>query len=85
MPPNAETTTIKGSLIASTILLTLKMLFAEPTDVPPNFITFIILVFLLLILEILPDEMFITEDAGVSQGFFLSRHRNHAELHKQIL
>ena len=61
------------------------MLFAEPTDVPPNFITFIILVFLLLILEILPDEMFITEDAGFSQGFFLSRHRNHTELHKQIL
>ena len=40
MPPNAETTTITGSLADSTILFTLKMLFTEPTDVPPNFITF---------------------------------------------
>ena len=28
------------SLADSTILFTLKMLFTEPTDVPPNFITF---------------------------------------------
>ena len=41
MPPNADTTTITGSSTASTILLTLKILFTEPTDVPPNFITFI--------------------------------------------
>ena len=34
------TTTITGSLADSTILFTLKMLFTEPTDVPPNFITF---------------------------------------------
>ena len=40
MPPNAETTTITGSPADSTILFTLKMLFTEPTDVPPNFITF---------------------------------------------
>ena len=40
MPPNAETTTITGSFADSTILFTLKMLFTEPTDVPPNFITF---------------------------------------------
>ena len=30
-----------GVSTASTILFTLKILFAEPTDVPPNFITFI--------------------------------------------
>ena len=37
---SVETTTITGSLADSTILFTLKMLFTEPTDVPPNFITF---------------------------------------------
>ena len=37
----ADATTITGSSTASTILLTLKILFTEPTDVPPNFITFI--------------------------------------------
>jgi len=41
MPPNADTTTITGSSMASTIFLTLKILFTEPTDVPPNFNTFI--------------------------------------------
>ncbi len=41
MPPKAETTTITGSSIASTIFFTLKILFTEPTDVPPNFNTFI--------------------------------------------
>ena len=40
IPPKADTTTITGSSTASTICLTLKMLFTEPTDVPPNFITF---------------------------------------------
>ena len=40
IPPNADTTTITGSPADSTIFFTLKMLFTEPTDVPPNFITF---------------------------------------------
>ena len=43
MPPKALTTTIMGCLLASrsTMRLRLKILFTEPTDVPPNFITFI--------------------------------------------
>ena len=41
IPPNAETTTITLSSIPSTIRLTLNMLLTEPTDVPPNFNTFI--------------------------------------------
>ena len=39
--PSAETTTITGSRQLSTICLTLDMLSTEPTDVPPNFNTFI--------------------------------------------
>ena len=42
MPPKADTTMMVGSCCASTIFLTLRMLLAEPTDVPPNFITFIV-------------------------------------------
>ena len=42
MPPKALTTTMTGSVCLSTILLTLSMLSTEPTDVPPNFITFIL-------------------------------------------
>ena len=40
MPPSAETTTMTGSCCDSTICLTLNMLWMEPTEVPPNFITF---------------------------------------------
>ena len=43
MPPNADTTTMTCSFEAadSTIPLRFSILFTEPTDVPPNFITFI--------------------------------------------
>ena len=43
MPPSADTTTITRSFAAasSTMFLRFNMLFTEPTDVPPNFITFI--------------------------------------------
>jgi hypothetical protein len=40
MPPNAETTTMAGFAVDSTMLFTLNMLFTVPTDVPPNFNTF---------------------------------------------
>ena len=48
MPPRALTTTIMVSFFASfsTIFFKLRMLFTEPTDVPPNFNTFIYLVFM---------------------------------------
>ena len=42
MPPKADTTTMTGSCRASTMRFTLKILSTEPTDVPPNFITFIV-------------------------------------------
>ena len=45
MPPRADTTTMTGSCWASTMRFTLKMLSTEPTDVPPNFITFIVCCF----------------------------------------
>jgi hypothetical protein len=43
MPPSALTTTTTGCLRASfsTMCFKLRMLFTEPTDVPPNFKTFI--------------------------------------------
>ena len=43
IPPNALTTTITGCRLASvsTMRFKHKMLFTEPTDVPPNFKTFI--------------------------------------------
>ena len=59
IPPNADTTTITGSSTASTICLTLKMLFTEPTDVPPNFITFMQLSILFqLLLPFCPPSHF---------------------------
>ena len=45
MPPKADTTTMTGSCWTSTMRFTLKMLSTEPTDVPPNFITFIVCCF----------------------------------------
>jgi len=60
-----------GSSTASTIFLTLKTLLAEPTDVPPNFITFILLFvsdYSDLCLGILPTLF----KAGVQPKRFLS-------------
>lgn len=50
IPPRALTTTTIGCRRASfsTIRFKLRMLFTEPTDVPPNFKTFICLLFVML-------------------------------------
>ena len=40
MPPKADTTTMAGSWADSTMRFTVRMLSTEPTEVPPNFITF---------------------------------------------
>ena len=42
MPPRAETTTTNSACSPATMFLTLFMLSTVPTDVPPNFITFIL-------------------------------------------
>ena len=53
MPDNADTTTITGSTSASTIFFTLRMPLTEPTDVPPNFNTFIVCLMLNFIVCVL--------------------------------
>ena len=54
MPPRALTTITTGCFLASfsTICLRLRILFTEPTDVPPNFNTFIVVFVCLLMLPI---------------------------------
>ena len=44
MPPKALTTTTEGRLSPSTIRLRFRIPVAEPTDVPPNFNTFILII-----------------------------------------
>ena len=63
IPPKAETTTMTGSSIASTIFFTLKMLFTEPTDVPPNFNTFIGMTYLIYISRLKGPGMPVKRDA----------------------